>query len=76
MVAKKEAAIRAALAEPANTKRQQRRTQQMTLKLGGPKEMDAFLQREIKFWGPGRAREQHPADVIGRPLFHAFGGPP
>jgi len=50
VVAKMEAAVRAALAEPANAKRLQE-TQQMTLKLGGPKEMDAFLQREIKFWG-------------------------
>ena len=50
VIAKMEAGIRVALAEPANAKRLQE-TQQMTLKLGGPKEMDAFLQREIKFWG-------------------------
>jgi tripartite-type tricarboxylate transporter receptor subunit TctC len=45
-----EAAIRACLSDPANAKRLQE-TQQMTLKLGGPKEMDAFLMSEVKRWG-------------------------
>ncbi len=50
VIAKMETALREALSDPAAAKRLQE-TQQMTLKLGGPKEMDAFLAKETKFWG-------------------------
>lgn len=50
VIAKMETAVREALSDPAAAKRLQE-TQQMTLKLGGPKEMDAFLAKETKFWG-------------------------
>lgn len=50
VIAKMETAVREALSDPAAAKRLQE-TQQMTLKLGGPKEMDAFLSKETKFWG-------------------------
>ena len=45
-----ERAIRAALQEPAAAKRLQE-TQQMTLVLGGPKEMADFLTRQVRLWG-------------------------
>lgn len=50
VITQTETAIRAALSEPTNAKRLQE-TQQMTLKLGGPAAMDAFLANEVKRWG-------------------------
>ena len=44
------ARIRAALQAPAAAKRLQE-TQQMTLVLGGPSEMEAFLTRQVRLWG-------------------------
>ncbi|MET0652865.1 MAG: tripartite tricarboxylate transporter substrate-binding protein [Hyphomicrobiaceae bacterium] len=50
VIASTESAIRDALNDPAAAKRLQE-TQQMTLVLGGPKEMDAFLAKQVAFWG-------------------------
>jgi tripartite-type tricarboxylate transporter receptor subunit TctC len=50
VIAPIESAIRAALQEPAAAKRLQE-TQQMTLVLGGPKEMAEFLGRQVRQWG-------------------------
>jgi tripartite-type tricarboxylate transporter receptor subunit TctC len=50
VIASVESAIRAALQEPAAARRLQE-TQQMTLVLGGPKEMAAFLTRQVRLWG-------------------------
>ncbi len=43
-------AVRETLNEPEAANRL-RDTQQMTLTLGGPQEMDAFLRKQVKFWG-------------------------
>lgn len=43
-------AIKATLAEPAASTRL-RDTQQMTLILGGPAELDKFFTRQVQFWG-------------------------
>jgi tripartite-type tricarboxylate transporter receptor subunit TctC len=50
VIASVESAIRVALQDPAATKRLQE-TQQMTLVLGGPKEMASFLTRQVRLWG-------------------------
>jgi tripartite-type tricarboxylate transporter receptor subunit TctC len=50
VIAPVESAIRAALQEPAAARRLQE-TQQMTLVLGGPKEMASFLTRQVRLWG-------------------------
>ncbi len=50
VIAVVEGAIREALKDPAAARRLQE-TQQMTLRLGGPKEMDDFLARQVRFWG-------------------------
>jgi tripartite-type tricarboxylate transporter receptor subunit TctC len=50
VIAPVENAIRTALQEPAASKRLQE-TQQMTLVLGGPKEMASFLTRQVRLWG-------------------------
>jgi tripartite-type tricarboxylate transporter receptor subunit TctC len=50
VIAPIESAIRAALQEPAAARRLQE-TQQMTLVLGGPKEMAEFLTRQVRLWG-------------------------
>jgi tripartite-type tricarboxylate transporter receptor subunit TctC len=49
VIAPVESAIREALGNPAAARRLQE-TQQMTLVLGGPKEMDAFLTRQVRLW--------------------------
>ena len=50
VIASVENAIREALRDPAAAKRL-KETQQMTLVLGGPKQMDAFLVKQVNFWG-------------------------
>ena len=49
VIASTESAIRDALNDPAAAKRLQE-TQQMTLVLGGAKEMDAFLAKQVALW--------------------------
>ncbi len=50
VIASVEKAIRQSLADPAAAAKL-RDSQQMTLVLGGPKEMGAFFDKEVKFWG-------------------------
>jgi tripartite-type tricarboxylate transporter receptor subunit TctC len=50
VIASAENAIRETLKDPAAASRLEE-TQQMTLLLGGPKEMDAFLVKQVNFWG-------------------------
>ncbi|MDX2203921.1 MAG: tripartite tricarboxylate transporter substrate-binding protein [Hyphomicrobiaceae bacterium] len=50
VIAAMEKAIRETLSEPAAANRL-RDTQQMTLELGGAKQMDAFLRKQVKLWG-------------------------
>jgi tripartite-type tricarboxylate transporter receptor subunit TctC len=50
VIAPVESAIRAILSDPVVMKRLQE-SQQMTLTLGGPAEMGAFLSRQVKLWG-------------------------
>jgi tripartite-type tricarboxylate transporter receptor subunit TctC len=50
VIASAENVIRETLKDPAAASRLEE-TQQMTLLLGGPKEMDAFLVKQVNFWG-------------------------
>lgn len=51
IIAGTEKAIREILSEPATATRL-RESQQMTLTLGGPKELDAFFAKQVAIWAP------------------------